>query len=195
MIGRWAVGWMVRWFRRSGWRFIGPLPRGARHLVVVAGPHTGLGDFRLAVAVTRLVGFKTTLLVDKRFDRWYYRSVLKAAGALPWNRQDVHSWKPFLLEQYRQQKRYSVVFTAHSPRDPGQFDTTWLDVALEAKVPVMLVGLDHTRKYVRLHSWFFPTGNRSRDVAFVRGYFDAVDGRIPGSAAPQVVQNASFTVK
>ncbi|MBL7943133.1 MAG: hypothetical protein JNM00_10225 [Flavobacteriales bacterium] len=179
MISRWYIWWAVRWFRKSGWRFTGPLPRGVRRLVIVAGPHTSTLDFRIAVAVTRLAGFKTTLLVNKKYFHWPYTVVFKTLGAMPKDPGNDTSWKFPVLENFRSKKRYSVVFTPDSPTDPARFNTEWLDVAMEAGVPIMLIGLDHKRKYVRLHSWFYPSGDRERDIHFVRSYIASVAGHVP----------------
>lgn len=161
------------WFKRSGWRFIGTLPKRIDKSIMVAGPHVSKKDFLIGVAIAKLTHFRSIILVEQSNFNWYNKSILKALGAMPYeddndaaNIQSVNS----VLDSH---KRIVVVLAAHRFR---KVDSPWqeffYDIAVANSIPIVMVALDYRHKQVKFHSHFVPSMDRERDIAFMQNFFE-----------------------
>jgi 1-acyl-sn-glycerol-3-phosphate acyltransferase len=159
------------WFRKSGWRFIGPLPKTLKNCVIVVGPHHSRKDFFIGLAVCHLAHFRTDILVNEKYFRFPIKNFLHTLGARPYNHDEhprLHKW---VLKNIKKRQQYSVVMTTRFLSDDrGTFRSEWYEIALTAGIPIVPVAIDHRKKSVKIHSHFYTSLSKERDLHFVQNF-------------------------
>ena len=52
-------------------------------------------------------------------------------------------------------------------------------IAMNANVPILLIGLDYGKKEARVLDVFFPTGNYDEDIIKIKAYFKDIKAKKP----------------
>ena len=52
-------------------------------------------------------------------------------------------------------------------------------IALKAKVPILLIGLDYGKKEARVLDIFYPTGNYKEDIVKIKSYYKDITPKKP----------------
>jgi hypothetical protein len=162
----------VIWFKRKGWRFIGSLPKGKRHVVFVAGPHTGFRDFVIATAIQSLTRFDVRIAVDQKYWKWYSEAVLRQLNAVKLPLNDTNYSKEKLERRLKERDHSYLVLTFNRLGDlstDGQ--PLFYDLVKETGAELVLIALDHRRKVVKFHTPFYLSGHRERDMSYIRSFF------------------------
>jgi hypothetical protein len=171
--------WLISiWFKHSGWRFIGTLPKRLNKSIVVAGPHTSKRDFLLAVAVNRLAVLNAFILVDKNNFKGFRRATLRSCRGLKYDPGNDAETMQMLKELYKSQHRMTVAVSAQRRLvADSEWQEFFYDLAKEEEIPIVMVALDYKRKTVKFHTHFHPSIDKQRDLQFMRNFFSYYQGR------------------
>lgn len=159
------------WFRKSGWIFTGSLPKRLTQCLFVAGPHTRSKDFFLANAIMALTHYRTGVLVDEVHFTGIKGMFLRHLGAvcLP---SDVNQARTMLSEAYKAGGHCSFVFTPmRKHKKSGEWSALFYELSLEFNLPIVPVGVDHSRRRIKFHSYFNTSIDPQRDVDFLQRFF------------------------
>lgn len=168
-------GWTIR-FR--------PLP-GPRGIVVVY-PHTSNWDF--------VIGLLAKWAMDLPF-RWLAKDSMFRApllgrwfrwlGGQPVDRSAPQGMIRAQAERMNAASWYWLVITPEGTRGyRPHWKSGFYHLALEAKVPLVLVSLDYPRKVLDFTQHLWLTGDRERDLAAIRAAYAGRTGKQPENAAP-----------
>jgi len=174
-----AFGWRVR--------FDG-LP--ARQGVLIVYPHTSNWDFPLGLLAKWAVGIdvtfwgKDTLFRVPLFGRW-----LRWLGGVPVDRHSANGIVGQIareLDAARRDDRF--LWLALSPDGTRRYAGAWRSgfyhVALQAQVPVGLVGFDYAQREVAVQRFVMLSGDPQADLAEIARQFNQPVGKRPALAAP-----------
>jgi 1-acyl-sn-glycerol-3-phosphate acyltransferase len=177
---------IIWWFKKKGWVFQGPLPKKLRKMVIIAAPHTDKLDFVYGMALVYIIGFKTDVLVRRKYFRGLKGLFMRNLEAVPFEFGDQND-RSALLEKFKTRTHYSCVFANRNlGEDPSVFHEDFYDMAMQVGVPVVMVAIDYRRKQVKVHHDFIPSGDRKRDIRFVRNYFAYFHGYDESITVPRV---------
>lgn len=166
--------WSSYWFRKRRWIFTGQIPRRLEKSIVVAGPHTSTRDFKVAMGVVTLSGFRPNILVDKEAFKGWKKFVLRRFNAVPFDQQDIPAMKEMIKKTYASSEECSFVFTPlRRGEKSGEWHDLFYDLSLELDLPIVLVGMDNKRKRVKFHTHFYPSIDRERDLNFILRFFNS----------------------
>jgi 1-acyl-sn-glycerol-3-phosphate acyltransferase len=175
--------------RLAGWRvhFDG-LP--AAQGVLIVYPHTSAWDFIVGLLAKWAIGIevtfwgKDTLFAVPVFGRW-----MRWLGGVPVDRKAARGIVGQMAEALvaaRSAGRF--MWLALSPEGTRRLTAGWRSgfyfTALQAKVPLGLVGLDYKRREVTIKRFIALTGETGADLAEIAQQLQQPVGRHPALASP-----------
>ena len=168
------------WFKRSGWTFSGSIPKRVKKSVFVVAPNTSRYDFLLGVAVSHITKFRVRILVDKKYFRFPFKALLNSLGGEAYDPAHPRETESYWVNKFNERQKCAVVFTPEqSLARNDDWDTSFYGVAQKTESPIVLVALDYRKKQVKFHSMFYVTGNKERDLDFMRNWFSTYAGKHP----------------
>lgn len=169
------------WFRKSGWRFTGTLPKRLKKSIIIGAPITSRQDFFLAVGVGHLSRFHARILLDQKHFTLLKRPFLLSMNAYPFDYEDSEISFRELINHFNKRKKFCVVF---SPEGNLKRNDDWHhgfhDLALELDIPIVMAALDYGGKKVKFHTHFHPSIDKERDIAYMKGWFSSHKGKREG---------------
>lgn len=164
----------------AGWRFAGePIP-GIRRFVLIVAPHTSNWDFLVGVMAMYALGIRGTFLGKDTLFRFPLGVVMRFLGGVPVDRSSAHDLVTQTADLIARSERIVVVVAPEGTRKRTE---TWRSgfywIAHRAKVPIVPVAFDYSRREVRILAPFTPTGDLAADVRAIRSTYDPSMARHP----------------
>ncbi len=179
------MGFVVRQFFRfcfflTGWKTIGKLPEVKKYILIVA-PHTSNMDFFVGLAARHILNFKSHYLAKKSlFDNPFVGWFLRLTGGYPVDRSRKMKMTDQVVELYNQHEEFVVTITPEGTRSyVPEWKTGFYRIAVNAGLPILLVGFDYSRKVVELKELFYPTDDMGKDMEHILSYYRTIKGRHP----------------
>lgn len=168
----------VYYFKKSGWRFLGNIPKKERSAILVYGPQASWRELVLAIAVKTLTHFNVKIFVESKAWNWKSRWLLKVADARSFDPKSETADATLL--DHSSTPRCAWAFPLNPVNQPfaAKYDHFY-SLALKHKSTVVLVAFDIRRKVIKFHSPFHFSGYRSRDLHYVEGFFNAYYKVVP----------------
>jgi len=175
------VKWIcVKWFKRKKWTFSGHIPKRLRKVILVGGPFTSREDVVIAVATLELSKFKAKILVNRNWFRFPWTFFLNSVSTLPYLPEDEKALETLLVNKFTNRKSYAVLLSPEGSLERNDnWNTGFYNAALRFKIPVCVVTIDHRLKDVKFHSWFEVTGDKEKDMEFMRHFLAASPAKYP----------------
>ena len=149
-----------------GWKFEGSFRPEMNRCVMIEAPHTSSWDFVLGRIGIWILGLKGRFLIKKEFFKFPLGPVLKAIGGLPVDRGNrKNGIVSQVVAHFEQNEKFTIVIT---PEGTRKYARNWkrgfYEIAVEAKVPIVLSFIDYGRKTCGVMETFYPTGNFNEDI-------------------------------
>ncbi|MGB1198369.1 MAG: 1-acyl-sn-glycerol-3-phosphate acyltransferase [Thalassotalea sp.] len=131
-----------------GWRIEGQLPN-SHQFIIAVGPHTSNWDFFLGILVMLKLQLKIKFLGKHSIFIWPVKGLLTRLGGIPIERSHRHGVVGQLVERFKSQKPLVLALAPEGTRSKVErWKTGFLQIARQANVPVVPIGLDFDRKAV-----------------------------------------------
>lgn len=149
-----------------GWKFEGSFRPEMNRCVMIEAPHTSSWDFVLGRIGIWILGLNGRFLIKKEFFKFPLGLVLKAIGGLPVDRGNrKNGIVSQVVAHFEQNEKFTIVIT---PEGTRKYARNWkrgfYEIAVEAKVPIVLSFIDYGRKTCGVMETFYPTGNFNEDI-------------------------------
>lgn len=149
-----------------GWKFEGSFRPEMNRCVMIEAPHTSSWDFVLGRIGIWILGLNGRFLIKKEFFKFPLGPVLKAIGGLPVDRGNrKNGIVSQVVAHFEQNEKFTIVIT---PEGTRKYARNWkrgfYEIAVEAKVPIVLSFIDYGRKTCGVMETFYPTGNFNEDI-------------------------------
>lgn len=153
--------------RLSGWRFVGPLPDLHKFVIVVA-PHTSNWDFFAGVQAKWALGLDAHWLGKASLFVGPVGSVLRSMGGRPVNRESAEGVVGDVAATLASESQFVLALAPEGTRRPvSEWKTGFYRIAMAARVPIVPVALDWSRREVIIYPPFNPSGALDRDLEFL----------------------------
>ena len=169
--------WILRLW---GFKITGKIDVFPKRVIFVVIPHTSNWDFPLGVLTRSALGLKLKFLAKNALFRWPYGFIFRWLGGIPVDRSKSSN---FVKEVAKSLEKYNDVSLALAPEgtrkrnDKLKSGFYWL--AIETKMPLILVKFDFGHGEVNFSEPFIPTGDYEKDLLFINRHFEGVEGKIP----------------
>lgn len=136
--------------RILGWKLEGELPKEKKLLLALA-PHTSNWDFIVGVSFILALDLKVSFLMKREAFFWPFKGFFMNLGAVPIDRKQAKDVVTQAVDWYGSHDKVWLGITPEGTRSRvDRWKTGFLRMAHAADVPVLLIGMDATRKTIIL---------------------------------------------
>lgn len=162
-----------------GWKIAGPFPDVPKCVVAVV-PHTHWMDFLIGLMVRKLIGVDIHYIGKKSLFEGPMGWFFKWTGGAPVDRSKRSDTVGAVAQLFEEREEFRLALAPEGTRKKvKEWKTGYYYIALEAKVPIVLVAFDYGTKTVRFSEPRMPTGDYEADYATYREFFRGVIGKVP----------------
>ncbi|MDR1518455.1 MAG: lysophospholipid acyltransferase family protein [Dysgonamonadaceae bacterium] len=162
-----------------GWRIVNVLPDVPKCVIAVA-PHTSNLDLFMGKLVYWALGRKAKFLIKKEWFVFPLNLIFRALGGIPVARNKNTSMTDALAEEFHRHDKLQIAVTPEGTRKHvPEWKKGFYFIAMKAQVPILLAGLDYTKKEIVFFDLFQPTGNLDEDMAVIQAYYKDMEGKHP----------------
>ena len=169
------------YLKLAGWKAVNEFPNYLKKGVVIVAPHTSWQDFPLCIAFRNLLKMKNAKFLGKEelfkgpfgfFFRWL--------GGTPVDRFSKQGLVDQVVEKFIKAEKLFIALSPEGTRKKvDKLRTGFYHIAKKAAVPIIMVGLDYSKKELSVAEPFYPTDNENEDFKKIITYFAAIKGRHP----------------
>ena len=163
---------IVKWlllalYKRHGWRAVGIVPS-PRKFVLIAAPHTSNWDFLYFLGLTQDLGVDAHFMAKKSLFRWPMGGFMREMGGIEVDRSASHNLVEAMVAEFEARDEFMLTIAPEGTRSKsGKWKTGFYQIALAAKVPMVVGLMDYGRKTGGLTVTIWPTGDYAADMAKV----------------------------
>lgn len=162
-----------------GWSIPNEVPNPDKCIIAVA-PHTSNWDFIIGKLAYSSLGRPANFLIKKEWFFFPFNIFFKNIGGVPIERNKNNSTTDTLAAEFA---KHDTLHLAITPEGTRKAKKEWKGgfyfIALKAKVPIILVGLDYAKKEALFLDKFIPTGDFENDIIKIKSYFKGIQGKHP----------------
>lgn len=165
--------------RKMGWKIEGIVDYPTKCILCVA-PHTSNWDLILGKLVYSSMGRKAYFLIKKTWFFFPMNFVFKALGGIPVDRSKKTSLTEQLVNEFSKRDNLEIAITPEGTRKlNGEWKKGFYYIALEAKVPIIIIVLDYKLRKASFKQVFYPTGDVDKDLQEIKSYYVGASGKHP----------------
>lgn len=163
-----------------GWNIQDDISQMPNKCILCVAPHTSNWDLLLGELVYSSMGRKASFLIKKNWFFFPLNLLFNAMGGIPVDRSK--SKKTSLTEQmaneFNNRKQFQLAVTPEGTRKSNsEWKRGFYFIALEAKVPIVIVIMDYKTKTVTFRDVFTPTGDVDQDIDRIKSYYINASGK------------------
>ena len=169
----------VAFLRLAGWKLQGQMPANIPKSVLIAAPHTSNWDLPYTLMVALALRLNICWIGKSSLFRWPFGPLMRWLGGIAVDRDRssnlVAASAKAIIEA---DGPLQLVVPAEGTRGKTRhWKTGFYFIALQAEVPIILAYMDYGRKVGGLGPVFTPTGDVQADMAQIKKFYAAVQGR------------------
>jgi 1-acyl-sn-glycerol-3-phosphate acyltransferase len=105
---------------------------------------------------------------------------MRHLGGIPVRRSKHMNSTERIVREATEMKEFRLCITPEGTRKPNpKWRTGFYYIALGAKLPILLYGVDFERKLIQCTKTVIPTGNIEEDMKEIKAYFKDFKGKKP----------------
>lgn len=163
-----------------GWKVTGPYDALPDKCVLVVAPHTSTKDFWVGWVCRTYIGFKAKFLAKSELFKGATGWFLRKAGGFPVDRSKKANRVDQVVQYFYDNPVFRLAVTPEGTRKYAEnWKTGFYWIALNAKVPIVMIGFDFASKTIEFKDAFYPTGDKDADIETMKAYFRTVTGAVP----------------
>lgn len=168
--------------RTLGWRFSGGFADAPRQ-VLIGAPHTSNWDGVVCLAAVAAVGIPVDVLAKRQLFRGPVGWLLRSLGGVPVDRDQPGGLVGKAVARLTGSEPSVVAVAPEGTRGPvAAWRTGFHRMAVEAGVPIAVLGIDWGRREIALRGTVVPTSELAADLAAIGGLLEGVEGKHPDRA-------------
>ena len=169
--------WLL--YKRMGWTLEVTQPHPAKYIICLA-PHTSNWDFMLGQLYNGAEGMRINFLMKKEWFFWPLGMLFRHLGGIPVQRQKHTSMTDTLAQTAIEAPAFRLCITPEGTRSRvEEWKRGFYFIALKAKMPILLYGVDYERKVIQCTKTIIPSGDVDSDMREIKSYFKDFHGKYP----------------
>lgn len=158
-------------------------PRPEKYIIVMA-PHTSNWDFIIGILYAHAEGFRSNFLMKKEWFFWPLGPMFRRMGGIPVERSRHTSLTDQLAKLALESTHFSLAVTPEGTRSRNtEWKRGFYYIALKAKLPILLYGIDFATKTIVCKRTLIPSGDVETDMRIIADYFKNFKGKHPENFA------------
>lgn len=149
--------------------------------MIAVAPHTSNWDFIVGLAVRSVLNLQhVKFLGKKELFKPPFGFIFRWLGGTPVDRFSRQNMVEQVVDRFLAHNRFSLAMSPEGTRKKVErLRTGFYQIALQAGVPILPVGLDFGRRRIVLGEPFVPTGHWESDSAALLRFWGPMQGRQP----------------
>ncbi len=148
--------------------------------VIVVAPHTSNWDFIIGKLAYSSIGRTANFLIKKEWFVFPFNLFFKSIGGIPVERKKNNSMTDALAAEFEKHDKLQLAITPEGTRKAvKEWKKGFYFIAHKAKVPILLIGLDYSKKVASFLDVFHPSGNFEEDIIKIKAYYQGIVGKHP----------------
>lgn len=148
--------------------------------IICLAPHTSNLDFFIGQLYMRAENLRVNFLMKKEWFFWPLGILAKSIGGIPVYRSKKMRMTEQLAEVAKNSDHFCLTIT---PEGTRSLSPNWKNgfyyIALNAKIPILLYGVDYTKKVIQCTRTIYPSGDIEKDMKEIKQYFKDFKGKYP----------------
>lgn len=166
-------------YKWMGWRTEITVKLPHKYVVCMA-PHTSNWDFLIGQLFGGAEGLKSRFMMKKEWFFFPLGCLFRAMGGVPVDRSRKTSLTQQMAERIKESDEFVLTITPEGTRKANpDWKKGFYYIALNAGVPIVLMGFDFPTKSVRIGKMLIPSGDIEKDMREVKEYFKHITGKHP----------------
>jgi 1-acyl-sn-glycerol-3-phosphate acyltransferase len=177
-------GWLGRVLGRlvlvaMRWRVEGELPNLGK-FVVIAAPHTSNWDFVVGIAAKLALALGVRWLGKDSLFAQPFSGIMRALGGIPVDRATSHNVVMSMVGEFERRDRFVLAVAPEGTRATVErWRTGFYQIALGARVPIVIVALNWQQRALQIGPPFVTTGDVDADLRELQSRVASVAGLRP----------------
>ena len=169
--------WLL--YNRMGWAKEVTVAHPNKYIICLA-PHTSNWDFIMGLLYSRAEGLHVNFLMKKEWFFWPLGILFRRLGGIPVYRSKHTSMTDSLALTATKADKFGLCITPEGTRSLNpDWKKGFYFIALKARIPILLYGLDYSQKKIICTKTIIPTGNLDTDMKEIKNYFKDFKGKKP----------------
>jgi len=167
--------------RIVNWKIVGWNLNELDKYVIIEIPHTSNWDFPLGILLRAAQKAPHVYFVGKKsLFKWPFGYIFKALGGYPVDRKKSQNFVDSITELYQKEDRFAICLAPEGTRSKAEkLKTGFYYLAINAKVPIVMVSFDYSRKQIVVAEPFEPSGDYEKDIPIMKKFFSDKVGKRP----------------
>jgi 1-acyl-sn-glycerol-3-phosphate acyltransferase len=169
------------YIRLLGWKATNEFPNHLQKGVVVVGPHTTWKDFVIGIGFRSVLNIKHGKYLGKaELFRGPFGFLFRWLGGTPVERFSKQGVVEQVVEKFSKTEKLFIALSPEGTRKKVEkLRTGFYHIAKQAKVPIVMVGLDYSKKELSVSEPFYTTDNEAEDFRKIIEFFALLKGYYP----------------
>jgi len=166
--------------RILGWKAEGDFSKETiKKCIVIAVPHTSWHDFYMGLLLRSALKTKIGFIGKKELFKFPFGFFFKALGGAPIDRTPGQDKVKAIANVFRDKEEFRLTLAPEGTRKKvTKLKTGFYYIALEAKVPIIMVAFDFGKKTHRISKPLYPSGDLDKDLEIIHKFFKGSLGKI-----------------
>jgi 1-acyl-sn-glycerol-3-phosphate acyltransferase len=162
-----------------GWQIQGSFDQQIKKSVVIVVPHTSWHDFYVGAFARKLLKTEINFIAKKELFKWPFGAYFKWMGGAPLDRTEGQNKVESIAAIFSKKEEFRLALAPEGTRKKVErWKTGFYYIAMAAKVPIITVSFDYSKKVVSIGEPFYPTGNIEADLVKLHKFYDGVVGKV-----------------
>jgi 1-acyl-sn-glycerol-3-phosphate acyltransferase len=164
-----------------GWNAINEFPNHLKKGVVIVGPHTTWRDFIIGIGFRSVLNIKHGKYLGKaELFRGPFGFLFRWLGGTGVDRFSKHGVVEQVVEKFNTADNLFIALSPEGTRKKVEkLRTGFYHIAKQAKVPIVMVGLDYSKKELSVSEPFYTTDDEAADFKKIIEFFVPLKGYHP----------------
>ena len=130
------------------------------------------------------IGRKTSFMMKKEWFFFPLGVFFRAVGGIPVDRSRKTSLVDQMVHNFAEYKKFNLAITPEGTRKANpNWKKGFYFIALKAQVPIVLIGIDYSKKTISATKAIMPSGDINKDMKEIKLYFKDFKGKHPENFA------------
>ena len=166
------------------------IPNHLQKAVIIIGPHTTWKDFTIGIAFRSVLKIKYGKYLGKaELFRGPFGFIFHWLGGTPVDRFSKHGVVEQVVEKFNKADKLFIALSPEGTRKKvDKLRTGFYHIAKQARVPIVMVGLDYSKKELSVSQPFYPTNDEAADFKKIIEFFAPLKGYHPGQGMGHLLE-------
>lgn len=167
------------YYKLLGWKTNVTVPDLDKY-IICAAPHTSNWDLFIGKLFYGAIGRETGFMMKKEWFFWPLGPIFRWMGGIAVDRGKRTSLVDQVIQIAKERKTFHLAITPEGTRKANpNWKKGFYHIAMGAGIPIMLIGIDYSKKCITATKMFHPTGDINKDMNEIKLYYKDFKGKNP----------------